>query len=173
MRIELETGDVDNGLMAGPGDVYAPEISSAGNEFAYSIYKHSKLPLRLFEAARMATAVINGCIICKNWRAHRDVPQLGIDTGVIRNGDVPNEEFYLALLSDDQSLLSEREQLAVEYAKAMGTSPKELAVDDKFWERMTSTFTDAEITDLTYCVAGWMGLGRVFHVLGMDRNCAV
>ena len=33
--------------------------------------------------------------------------------------------------------------------------------------------SDAEITDLTYCIACWMGMGRVAHVLGLDQNCEV
>ena len=34
-------------------------------------------------------------------------------------------------------------------------------------------FSDAEITDLTYCIAGWMGMGRAAHVLGLDQNCEI
>jgi hypothetical protein len=55
----------------------------------------------------------------------------------------------------------------------MGESPKALAGNEVFWEQLKTAFSDAEITDLTYCVAGWMGMGRVFHVLGMDGSCAV
>ena len=33
--------------------------------------------------------------------------------------------------------------------------------------------TNAEITDLTYCTAGWMGMGRVAHVLGLDGSCDI
>ena len=173
MRIEVAKSNQDGNLMAGPGDIYAPEISSAGNEFASTIYRHSRLPLRTFEAARMATAIINGCLICKNWRAHRDVPKLGIQTGVIDNGEIPDEEFYQALLDDDLSSLDKKEKLAVEFARLMGTAPQELSADDEFWKELKLSFTDAEITDLTYSVAGWMGMGRVFHVLGMDQNCSI
>jgi alkylhydroperoxidase family enzyme len=172
MRITTPTTDETN-LMAGPGDIYAPEISAAGNAFARAIYEHSRVSLRVFEAARIATANIKGCLICKNWRAARDVGQLGIDSGVIENGQVPDETFYQALLEGRQDHLDERERLAVEYANAMGESPKALAGNEVFWEQLKTAFSDAEITDLTYCVAGWMGMGRVFHVLGMDGSCAV
>jgi hypothetical protein len=41
--------------MTGPGDLYAKEIAGAGNAFAScNIHAHSKLPLRVFEAARIA-----------------------------------------------------------------------------------------------------------------------
>ena len=48
-----------------------------------------------------------------------------------------------------------------------------LSKDDNFWDEMKKVFTDKEITDLTYCIAGWMGMGRVAHVLGLDKNCSV
>ena len=55
MRISTPKTD-DNDLMAGPGDVYAPEISAAGNAFARAIYLHSGLPLRVFEACLLYTS---------------------------------------------------------------------------------------------------------------------
>ena len=154
-------------------NILKAEISAAGNAFAHAIYEHSQLPLKVFEAARIATAMINGCIICKNWRSERDVKQLGIHSGVIENGEVPDEAFYRALLDGQHSHLSQRERMAVEYANAMGDRPQALSADDDFWLQMKGVFSDAEITDLTYSIAGWMGMGRVFHVLGMDQSCAI
>ena len=55
----------------------------------------------------------------------------------------------------------------------MGEDPKGLSNDEKFWVEVKDVFSDAEITDLTYCIAGWMGMGRVAHVLGLDQNCEV
>tara|TARA_Y100001935_G_C17229700_1_gene469745 strand:- start:88 stop:600 length:513 start_codon:yes stop_codon:yes gene_type:complete len=170
MRIKVKDSDR---LMTGPGEVYAKEISTAGNAFAYSIYEHSKLPLRVFEAARIATAMINGCMICMNWQSKRDVHQMGITGGVIENGEAPNEAFYSNLLNENYSDLSKQELLAVKFAKAMGEDPKKLSKDENFWVEVKDVFSDAEITDLTYCIAGWMGMGRVAHVLGLDQNCEV
>ena len=170
MRIKVKDSDR---LMTGPGEVYAKEISTAGNAFAYSIYEHSKLPLRVFEAARIATAMINGCMICMNWQSKRDVHQMGITGGVIENGEAPNEAFYSNLLNENYSDLSKQELLAVKFAKAMGEDPKKLSKDENFWVEVKGVFSDAEITDLTYCIAGWMGMGRVAHVLGLDQNCEV
>ena len=170
MRIKVKDADR---LMTGPGEVYAKEISTAGNAFAYSIYEHSKLPLRVFEAARIATAMINGCMICMNWQSKRDVHQMGITGGVIENGEAPNEAFYSNLLNENYSDLSKQELLAVKFAKAMGEDPKKLSKDENFWVEVKDVFSDAEITDLTYCIAGWMGMGRVAHVLGLDQNCEV
>ena len=171
MRINVNKDS--NQTMTGPGEIYAKEISAAGNAFAYSIYQHSKLPLKVFEAARIATAMINGCMICMNWQSKRDVHQMGITDGVIKNGEAPNEAFYANLLNENYADLSKMELLAVQFAKAMGEDPKKLSKDEKFWLEVKDVFSDAEITDLTYCIAGWMGMGRVAHVLGLDQNCEV
>ena len=45
MRIKLKENSASS--MLGPGEVHAKEISAAGNAFAYAIYEHSKLPLRV------------------------------------------------------------------------------------------------------------------------------
>ena len=40
----------------------------------------------------------------------------------------------------------------------MGEDPKGLSNDEEFWVEVKDVFSDAEITDLTYCIAGWMGM---------------
>ncbi|HAK98448.1 MAG TPA: hypothetical protein DCP14_03780 [Rhodobiaceae bacterium] len=171
MRISLPDTTTATGI--DPGAVYIPEIAKAGGAFAKAVYSNSKLPLRTFEAARIVTAVINGCKICMNWRAARDVSQFGIVNGVDTNGEAPDEEFYLALLDNDFKGLSRQEELAIQYATMMGTDPQKLSADDAFWNEMRTEFSEAELTDLTYCVAMWMGLGRMTHVLGLDSGCEV
>lgn len=173
MRVTIPGETQPTSVMTGPGDYYASQIANAGNEFAYSIYKNSKLPLRVFEAARIATAMVNGCKICMNWRSARDINQLGIEGGVVTNGEIPEEEFYAEILSENVEHLSNRERLAVRYAKEMGENPKGLSKDEDFWGELKASFSDMEITDLTYCIAGWMGMGRVAHVLGLDQTCSV
>ncbi len=150
---------------------YAPDIVDAGNAFSYSIYQHSKLSLRVFEAARIATAAINGCLLCKDFRTARDINQLGIEGGISMNGDAPDEAFYIAILDDNLSTLELPENLAVRYARMMGGDPKALAVDEAFWQEFKAVFSDAEVTDMTYCIAAWMGMGRAIHVLGLDVAC--
>ena len=55
---------------------HAVPIMAASSAFAAAVYRESALPLREFEGARMRTAQINGCMVCKDLRADRDVPQL-------------------------------------------------------------------------------------------------
>ena len=37
-----------------------------------SVYDHTTLGLREFEAARLRIAQINGCLFCQDWRTERD-----------------------------------------------------------------------------------------------------
>ena len=153
---------------------YSPEIVRAGGAFAMAPYQYSKLPLRLFEACRIATAVINGCTVCMNWRAQRDLRLLGYaNAGVIEQGDAPDEAMYQAVLSGDLSSLSEKERLAVQFSQKMGTDPRGLGEDEAFWSALKRVMTDAEIVDLTHSTAAWMAMGRVAHVLGVDGMCSI
>lgn len=152
---------------------YSPEIVRAGGAFAMAPYQYSKLPLRLFEACRIATAVINGCTVCMNWRAQRDLRILGYDGGVIEQGNAPDEAMYQAVLHDDLSGLTEKERLAVRFSQKMGTDPRGLGDDEAFWAQLKNVMTDAEIVDLTHCTAAWMAMGRVAHVLGVDGVCSI
>ncbi len=171
MRIESAQQIDIEGNPFETANLLAPEIVSAANNYAFAIYQNSKLPLRVFEAARIATAVVNGCLVCKNWRVARDLEGMGVDGGVAENGEAPDEIFYTALLAEDTSGLDHREQLAVEYARGMGKNPQSIAADERFWKEFKSEFSNLEITDLSYCIAAWMGLGRVAHVLGIDKAC--
>jgi hypothetical protein len=98
---------------------------------------------------------------------------MGITHGVISNGEAPDKKFYSNILSNNFEDLSDQELMAIKFAQGMGQDPKQLSADEKFWKEIKTVFTDAEITDLAYCTAGWMGMGRVAHVLGLDKNCEI
>ena len=88
-------------------------------------------------------------------------------------GTVPDEGFYHAVLAGDLSGLDDRERIAVRYVQAMSLEPQGLAEDEALWAEVKALLSDAEIVDLTYCAAGWIGFGRAAHVLGYDRMCAL
>ena len=158
---------------------YAPEVGAAAVAYAKAVYQSSRLPLRILEAARYRTALINGCTICKSMRAARDIngylEAVGGDASqsiVARGGEAPDEAFYSAVEDWRRaSLFSTRERLAIEYAERMGEAPKGLAHDDEFWHRMHGAFSQPDIMDLTLCIGAWMALGRTVHVLGLDAVC--
>jgi alkylhydroperoxidase family enzyme len=179
MRIAMPESQQDNPLVYLSKN-YAERIVDAGWNFSAATYQHSKLSLREFEGARARTAEINGCQVCQGWRSVRDLPGYFAAVGgqyeksIAVNGAPPDEAYYAAVSEwRTAPLYSERERLAIEYAEGLGLDPKHIAADDEFWGRMHAAFSDEEIVDLSYCVACWMGLGRVAHVLGLDAVCSI
>lgn len=172
-----EEGQADPAAFA--WQAYGGRMAEAGFGFSLAVYKHSQLSLRESEAARVRTAQINGCRICKAWRGIRDTPEFLAAAGqegpsVVDNGPAPDEAFYEAIASWRGSpLFTPRERAALEFAERMAADPQQLAVDDGFWEGTMSAFSDAEVTDLTLSVAAWMAMGRATHVLGLDQVCAL
>jgi alkylhydroperoxidase family enzyme len=82
------------------------------------------------------------------------------------------EDFY-AHVADyhDDGRYSEQEQLAIEYAERFLLDHTN--IDDAFFARLRSAFSDPEILDLTICIATFLGLGRLLRVLGVDQTCEV
>lgn len=157
---------------------HAPEIMAAAGAFGKAVYQHSSLSLREFEGARTCIARINGCIICQQFRAARDAPSMFGATGVrpqhlvSDNGPAPDEAYYAAVEQWRTSdVFTPRERTAIEFAERFAEEPKVIAEDEEFWVRMRALFSNEEIVDLAHCVAAWMGLGRVAHVLGFDTVC--
>ena len=88
-----------------------PGIGIAASTFAQSVYEHSTLGLREFEAARLRIAQINGCLFCQDWRTERDGEKVedSFDTAV--------EDWRTTDAFDD------RTRLAAEYAERFATRP--------------------------------------------------
>ncbi len=158
---------------------YASNIGSAGMAFATAVYQSSRLPLRVLEAARYRTAQINGCMVCQGMRAAKHVDPMLAGSGgdasasiVARGGASPDEAFYAAIEAwRDSPLFSEPERLAIEHAERMAEDPQGFAEDEVYWQRLHRAFSDDETVDLTLCVAAWMAMGRVTHVLELDTVC--
>jgi alkylhydroperoxidase family enzyme len=179
MRIAVEQSETSGSEMVHPlaeAQVLAPEIVGAGMAFSSVTYERTILPLRVFEAARARTAEINGCQICQNFRADRDLPRLyGDDVKTVAsNGPAPDGEFYASVSQWRTSpLFDDRERIAIEYAEGLGLDPHGIAVDEDFWRRAKAVLSDAELVDLSFCIACWMGQGRVLHALGLDSVCSL
>ena len=159
---------------------HAQPIMAAAAGFSHAVYTRTQLSCREFEAARMRTAQLNGCAICRDFRAARDAPAMFRVGGepapdlVTNNGPAPDEAFYQSVaLWRTAECFSARERLAIEFAERFAEQPKVLSADDHFWTRMHEHYADGEIVDLAHCVAAWMGLGRIAHVLGFDTVCLV
>ena len=79
------------------------------------------------------------------------------------------EEFY-AHVGDVHARAgySPEEQLAIEYAERFVLDHTN--IDDDFFDRLRTRFSDPEILDLTVCIAAFLGLGRMLRVLGIDET---
>ncbi len=136
-----------------------PELSRAVNRLTDAAYNKSILPTRVREAARMRIAELNDCVVCRSFRAE-SVKAQGL-----------TEDFYLHVSTHPVGEYSEQERLAIAFAEQFATD--HLAIDDAFMQNMRRHFTDAEILDLTICVAHFLGLGRLLRVLGISETCVV
>lgn len=134
-----------------------PEMGSAINRLVDAAYNKSMLDVRVREAARMRIAQLNDCPVCLTFRA-TSVKEKGVQ-----------EEFYGHVAEHETSdLYSDQERLAIAYAERFAVD--HLAIDDAFFGRLRAVFTDAEILDLTICLAAFLGLGRLLRVLGIDQT---
>ena len=137
-----------------------PEMGSMVERMVSTVYQHSVLPAAEREVARMRIAQLNACGACTSFRA----PSV-LAAGV-------TEDLYEHL--EDAATYagySTRQRLAVEYAERFATDHR--GIDDELFARLKSVFNDAEILDLTMCVAVYVGLGRALEVLGIDESCAI
>lgn len=119
-------------------------------------YNKSILPVRVREAARIRIAQLNDCTVCLAFRAD-SVRAEGV-----------GEELYCNVGSDNDAELSEQERLAVEYAERFAID--HTSIDDQFIERLRTSFSDAEIFDLTICLSAFLGLGRTLRALGITET---
>ena len=137
-----------------------PEMAGMVEHMISTAYQRSILPAAEREVARMRVAQLNACDACSTFRA----PSV-IAAGV-------TEDLYEHL--DDYRTYpryTERQRLVIEYAERFAVDHR--AIDDELFERLRRHFTDAEILDLSLCLAVYVGLGRVLEVLGVDDNCPI
>ncbi|GAA3543064.1 carboxymuconolactone decarboxylase family protein [Nonomuraea rosea] len=134
-----------------------PGIGIAAAKFSMSVYTHTTLGLREFEAARLRIAQINGCAFCLDWRTERD-------------GERVEEEFADAVEQwRTTEAFDERTRLAAEYAERYALDHHGL--DEEFWARMTARYSQLEIVELSMSIGSWLAFGRLNHVLGLDTVC--
>ncbi len=71
----------------------------------------------------------------------------------------------------DHDEYSEAESVAIEYAERFALAHLEL--DDEFFVRLREHFSDADILDLTICIADFLAFGRLTEVLRLDQECSL
>jgi alkylhydroperoxidase family enzyme len=153
MTLRIDPPAASDPLMWTWGEA-VPGIGPAAAKFSGAVYERSTLSLREFESARITIARINHCVLCLDWRTER-------------GGETLDESFYAG------DGLSEREQMAAEYARRFAVDHLSLDGDEAFWTRFRAAYTDAEVVELSLCVGSWIAFGRLNHVLGLDVACAI
>ncbi|MFD7965686.1 carboxymuconolactone decarboxylase family protein [Streptomyces zaomyceticus] len=159
MIIDIPEGQEPIGYVWGD---MVPEIGMAAANFSLSVYAHTTLGLREFEAARLRIAQINGCGFCLDWRTDRDGVKVeeGFDEVVAAWRETEVSESF-----------DERTRLAAEYAERYALDHHGL--DEEFWDRMTARYSQAEIVELTMSLGSWLAFGRLNRVLGLDAVCVL
>lgn len=156
MIIDIPEGQEPIGYVWGD---MVPGIGMAAANFSLSVYSHTTLGLREFEAARLRIAQINGCRFCLDWRTDRD-------------GEKVEDAFPEAVLAwRTTDAFDERTRLAAEYAERYALDHHNL--DEEFWERMTGAYSQVEIVELTMSLGSWLAFGRLNRVLGLDTVCVL
>lgn len=131
-----------------------PEMAKGMGQLSSAVYGNTQLPVREREAARWTIALINHCVVCQDTRAEHG-PEAGID-----------EAFYAAVADWRTSeALTDRERLAAEFAQRFALDHQ--TMDDEFFDRMRTAYTDDELADLVMCCGMFLGLGRMLAVVGV------
>lgn len=152
-RIDIPKGDDGDAVMVWS---MRSEMAPAVGKLIDAVYHKSILPTRERELARMRVAQLNSCDACATFRAPS-----------VREQAI-SEELYesVAQFASDERF-TPREKLAIEYAERFATDHAN--IDDDFFTSLRAAFSDAEIVDLTLCLAAFVGLGRFLAVLGLDE----
>lgn len=134
-----------------------PEMAGMVDRMITTVYGRSALPAEEREVARMRIAQLNECSACAVFRA----------PSVVAAG-VADEAYEHLHEYRTYPGYTDRQRLAIEYAERFALDHQ--GIDDDFFARLRSRFADAEILDLTLCVAVYLGLGRTLEVLGVGEG---
>jgi alkylhydroperoxidase family enzyme len=82
------------------------------------------------------------------------------------------EELYAHVAEHrDHDEYSDAERVAIEFAERFALD--HLSIDDAFFERLRSHFSDEDVLDLTICIGNFIAFGRLTQVLQLDVSCDV
>jgi AhpD family alkylhydroperoxidase len=154
--------DVPDGPGGDPAMIWTlrPEMAGMVDRMISTVYGRSALPAEEREVARMRIAQLNECSACAVFRA----PSV-VAAGV--------EEDAYEHLHEYRTYpgYTERQRLAIEYAERFAIDHQN--IDDELFVRLRAQFADAEILDLTLCLAVYLGLGRTLEVLGIREGSGI
>ena len=134
--------DIPDGPGGDPAMVWSlrPEMAGMVDRMITTVYQRSVLPAAEREVARMRVAQLNACGACTTFRA----------------AEYPTYGGY-----------TERQRLAIEYAERFVIDHR--AIDEELFGRLRREFSDAEVLDLTLCLAVYLGSAVRWRCSGSTR----
>ena len=153
-RIAVPAGDGGDAVQVW---TLRPEMGRAVNRLVDAAYNKSILPVRVREGARMRIAQLNDCPVCLASGPRRSRTRASPRTSTATSPTTTRPTATAPRSSSPSSTPS---------ASPWTTS----SIDDAFFARLAECFTDAEILDLTICLAAFLGLGRMLRSLGIDET---
>lgn len=142
------TDPVQNSVLA-----HQPELLAAFTRLYGTLWSHGVLDLPTKELARLRNARVTDCRFCRSVR-FAGAREAGLGEDVVE------------LIRDDyeQSVLSERQKVALRFSDAFLESPG--AVDAALREAMLEHFSPEEIVELSAGLALFMGFSKIAVALG-------
>jgi AhpD family alkylhydroperoxidase len=135
----------------------APSVAGAYMQFQKSLRENGVLPRRLVELVRLRVSFHNQCRTCMSIR-YADSLEDGVTDGLVCSLERPQE-------ADD---LTDAEKAALAYADKLATD--HLAITDEMFARLYDHFSVAEVMELCFQVATFVGFGRMVAVLAITDD---
>ena len=135
---------------------HAAKAAMGPLQFGASLVGNRTLPEKLIELMRLKIAFYNQCRSCMAIRYQVAVSEVSED--------------LVCDLEQPQSIdnLAPQEQLALELGERFACN--HLSIDEAFFKRLKTTFTEAEIIELLLHCALYVGMGRLAAVLDMTEE---
>lgn len=135
----------------------APEMALAMVTFSQARSRARTLDARLTELVRLRVAFFNQCRTCMAAR-YTDPVESGVTEQLVCSLEKPHED----------PLLTHRERVALELADRFATD--HLSIDDELFDRLHEYFSDAELMELCFDIASYVGFGRMTAILDIQPD---
>ena len=133
---------------------HQPEMTKGLAAFGGALKANRSLPPRLVELVRLRVAFFNQCRSCMAIR-YRDAQADGLTEDLVCSLEKPHE-------ADD---LTDAEKAAIRFGELFATD--HLAIDDAVYDELHRHFSEAQIVELGFNVALFVGVGRFAATLHM------
>jgi uncharacterized peroxidase-related enzyme len=134
-----------------------PEALKAIVPVFQSFFAKGIVEPHIFEMMRLKTGQINDCAYC-----------MAVRTQSVKDTVSTKEDALFQRQPEPSEHLTEREAVAVQFAERIALDPH--TVDDKFWTKLNSIFSDDEIVELVFA-CGIFNWGNKFNItMHMDAS---